>query len=362
MAPRLEAQQQKELQVATTHHHSSDRHHHVDGEEQLVQSSSRELARSPHPPRFPVPNVSKLAGEPGGLSRAKIGWGDEDLAREEVEYGMLGYQGAERHVYPNPDAKTGAANDAKHDVVPSVDDAHPAAQNTLVQSVVDPYGPGSMMLSNPMMSSYGGASGGMFGSSGYYGAGVYGGGGYGMFPPSMMMMGGYGGVGNGLMGPISSLNQFLFGVQTVIFSLGQAVQIVSMNASAIHQLLESATAMFDHALATYRELRDLERRRQIKHESEQDKKRRRRLQALRWALATAASYAGYRVIRRVLWGLLAQQQAHGYNNTSPRAQLAGLHQHQTRPNPYAAAGEHPSHQYAPSGMDHHSSLPHSRYY
>ena len=62
--------------------------------------------------------------------------------------------------------------------------------------------------------------GGMYGSNMYgYGAyGMYGGGLYGMSPY-------YGGMPPA--GPLSGLNQFLFGVQNVVFSLGQAVQVRS---------------------------------------------------------------------------------------------------------------------------------------
>jgi hypothetical protein len=60
---------------------------------------------------------------------------------------------------------------------------------------------------------YGGA--GLYGG-GMYGGGLYGGGMYGI--PSF---------GGGIPppGPLSGLNQFLFGVQNVVFSLGQAVQV-----------------------------------------------------------------------------------------------------------------------------------------
>jgi hypothetical protein len=56
---------------------------------------------------------------------------------------------------------------------------------------------------------------------GMYGRGVYGGGG--------MLSGGYG--EGGMMGSqlLMSINQFLFGIQSVVFSLGQAVQLVGMN-------------------------------------------------------------------------------------------------------------------------------------
>ena len=76
---------------------------------------------------------------------------------------------------------------------------------------------------------------------------------FGMFPGGNvggigmggMGMGGYGYgspmLGSPLMGiggPLNSLNQFLFSIQNVIFSLSQAVQIVGMNAQGLQQLLE----------------------------------------------------------------------------------------------------------------------------
>mmetsp|Transcript_2986 Transcript_2986/g.4395 ORF Transcript_2986/g.4395 Transcript_2986/m.4395 type:complete len:214 (-) Transcript_2986:275-916(-) len=148
------------------------------------------------------------------------------------------------------------------------------------------------------------ATGGMYSGpyGGGYGGGMYGGGIYG----SSMMGGMYGGGlhGGGAMspygygsmphGPLSNLNQFLFGVQNAVFSLGQAVQIIGMNTQAIQQLLDSASTMLDHAIKTYKEIQQLHA---TEHESEEDKKRRRRLRALRWAAITLVAYTGFKVVR-----------------------------------------------------------------
>ena len=60
------------------------------------------------------------------------------------------------------------------------------------------YGTSNSMMMN-MMSPYN-----SYGSSMMYGGGMYGG---------------------GMYGPLTGLNQFLFGIQTMLFSLGQAVQV-----------------------------------------------------------------------------------------------------------------------------------------
>jgi hypothetical protein len=139
-----------------------------------------------------------------------------------------------------------------------------------------------------------GAGGGLLygaGTSGLYGGG-YGGTGVGMFG---------GGFGGGMMvgGPLSNLNQLLFGIQNVIFSLTQAVQIIGMNTEAVQKLLEAATAMFDHAIGTWKEMKALEDAAR-ESETEDDRKRRRRLRALRWAFTTAVGYAAYAMVRHVL--------------------------------------------------------------
>jgi hypothetical protein len=124
---------------------------------------------------------------------------------------------------------------------------------------------------------------------GMYGGGLYGGGMYGgMMSP--MMMG----------GPFSGLYQILFGVQNVVMSLGQAVQLIGMNQQAIQQALDSAWNLLDHSIATFQELRQLEANKSA-NETQEQKQRRRRLKALRWALVMGTSWLVYKVIRRIFF-------------------------------------------------------------
>eukprot|EP00568_Trieres_chinensis_P008882 CAMPEP_0183309702 /NCGR_PEP_ID=MMETSP0160_2-20130417/25496_1 /TAXON_ID=2839 ORGANISM="Odontella Sinensis, Strain Grunow 1884" /NCGR_SAMPLE_ID=MMETSP0160_2 /ASSEMBLY_ACC=CAM_ASM_000250 /LENGTH=345 /DNA_ID=CAMNT_0025473767 /DNA_START=60 /DNA_END=1097 /DNA_ORIENTATION=+ len=127
------------------------------------------------------------------------------------------------------------------------------------------------------------------------------GGGYGM----MMSPYGYGmgmGMGHGMMGgPFSGLNNFLFGFQSAVFSLGQAMQILGMNTQALHQLFNTAMSMFDNALTMLNEMRALDLNSiSDGNFSEEEKKRRRRLKALRWSLMLGVSYAGYKLVHRWL--------------------------------------------------------------
>mmetsp|Transcript_31891 Transcript_31891/g.70671 ORF Transcript_31891/g.70671 Transcript_31891/m.70671 type:complete len:380 (+) Transcript_31891:153-1292(+) len=143
--------------------------------------------------------------------------------------------------------------------------------------------------------------GGMYGSP--YGMGMYGspygmgGLGYGGMGMGMGMMG-YGGAAGG---PFSGLNNFLFGFQNVVFSLGQAMQILGMNTQALHQLFNTAMSMFDHAIATLNDMRALSSNAASEEElPEEEIKRRRRLRAMRWSLVLGISYAGYKIMRRWL--------------------------------------------------------------
>ena len=150
------------------------------------------------------------------------------------------------------------------------------------------------VLASPYGNAYGGGggvSGGMYGNYGgynsMYGGGMYGGG---MLSPYGMMS----------PGPLSGINQFLFSVQSVIFSLGQAVQIIGMNTQGLKQLIESAAAMFDHAVQTWHEMQSLEQQARH-HETDEDRKRRARLRAMRMVFVAGISYLGYRLVRRILF-------------------------------------------------------------
>mmetsp|Transcript_89561 Transcript_89561/g.249113 ORF Transcript_89561/g.249113 Transcript_89561/m.249113 type:complete len:311 (+) Transcript_89561:92-1024(+) len=124
--------------------------------------------------------------------------------------------------------------------------------------------------------------GGMMPYSGMYASPYYGG-----MPP---MMGGG--------GPFSGVYQVLFGVQNVVFSVTQAVQLMGTNQHALHQAFDSLTGMIDHAIATFHELRALEANESAK-ETEEQKRRRRRLKALRWAFVMGTSWLLAKIIRRL---------------------------------------------------------------
>ena len=116
--------------------------------------------------------------------------------------------------------------------------------------------------------------------TGLYGSPLYG---------NTMMMGG---------GPFSGVYQVLWGVQNVIFSLHQVVQLLGTNQQALQQIVESLTNMVDKALSTFSELRAL----QVQEEeqaTEAQRKRRSRLKALRWAMLASASWLVYKLLRRL---------------------------------------------------------------
>ncbi len=173
-------------------------------------------------------------------------------------------------------AKIGNASDAQGNEAPQTDALMTTgASPTTMGSMGSPY-MGMGMGYSGMGMGYGGMGMGM----GYGGMGM----GYGM---------GMGAGGSAIM----TLNQYLFGFQSLIFSLGQAIQVVGMNTQALHNLYEQVMAMLDQGLKLVQELRTLENQ-EIQALSEEDQKRRRRLKALRWSLMFGISYAGYSFVSK----------------------------------------------------------------
>ncbi|KAL3945322.1 MAG: hypothetical protein SGBAC_000598 [Bacillariaceae sp.] len=142
-------------------------------------------------------------------------------------------------------------------------------------------------------------------------------GGAGMMPYGMSPY--YGGM-SPMMGPFSGLNQFLYGIQTVVFSLSQAVQLLGTNQQVLQQSFESLTSIIEHVVATFHELRALEAM-QNEKETEQQKKRRQRLKTIRWALMVGGSYVVYKIMRRIM---------------SKRKQIAGRGNHLTASGGYGS--------------------------
>ncbi len=205
----------------------------------------------------------------------------------------------------------------------------------------------SLLYNNSMFGGGGlGAFGGAYGGGAYGGA--YGGGGFAsplsslMTTSPMMMMNMYGaGAGAGAAGPLSSLNQSLFTIQAVLVSLGQAVQIIGMNTQALHQVVQSITTMFDHAATTFYDMQAKQQQAQSLlsattchevDESNDMKRKRRRLQALRWALVVGVTYAAYRLMRRVFLGRRPEKRLYSlplssYSASPPHSPYYDYHNH-----------------------------------
>ena len=138
----------------------------------------------------------------------------------------------------------------------------------------------------------------MGGSTYMYGGGGLGLGGMGMSPYMMN--------GLGMMTGHPGITNVLFNFQQIMFSISQAVQIVGMNAEALQQLVHSLRDLTMKANESIRgfvvevtKQLDDENKYQIAHESEKQKKRRRRLKVLRWTMAMVGSYAMYKFLKRI---------------------------------------------------------------
>lgn len=105
-----------------------------------------------------------------------------------------------------------------------------------------------------------------------------------------------------------------------------------MNTQAVQQLLDTATTMFDHALVTFKEMRALDA---SVTETEEDKKRRRRLKALRWAMIMGFAYGGYRLIRRMMQRRMSAS-THRQTIQAPTMQTSSAVYPYTTPQSYGA--------------------------
>jgi len=104
------------------------------------------------------------------------------------------------------------------------------------------------------------------------------------------------GYGYGGNGPLHSINQFLFSFQSIVFSMGQAMQIIGMNTKHLHQLYQQIMNMLDQTLAIIEEVKRMEEGKENKQLSPEEIKRRRRLKAIRWSIMIGITYLGSKAI------------------------------------------------------------------
>jgi len=148
-----------------------------------------------------------------------------------------------------------------------------------------------------------------------------------MMPPASpyMAMGGMGGIGGmgGLGIPyFSGIYQTMYGVQNLIVSISQVIQVVGTNQQALQHAWESLNRMIDHAVVTFAEMRALESI-ERENETEEDRRRRKRLKAIRYAIVFGGGWFACKMIRNLLFRKKRlvhqqrqQQQQSGSNATS----------------------------------------------
>jgi hypothetical protein len=135
-------------------------------------------------------------------------------------------------------------------------------------------------------------------------------------------------------GPFSTITNYLLGIQNVIMSIGQVVQIISFNASSLQQLCESILAMMEHAIQSWHDQQQNHTKR-LKHTSNDNKnesdnhedlspeeqqrviQQQRRLRALRYTITIAISYIGYTIIRKLFSNQQQQQYRRALEHSQP---------------------------------------------
>ena len=141
--------------------------------------------------------------------------------------------------------------------------------------------------------------------------GIYGG------AASMMSPSPFMGMGMNTIGLpyLSGLNQMVFNIQNIIFSISQAIHVVGANQQSLQHTWESLNQMVDHAVLTFHEMRALESIEQ-ECESEEERNRRKRLKALRYAFVFGGSCLAYKLIRHLLFRKRSLQHRQQRQSTS----------------------------------------------
>jgi len=120
------------------------------------------------------------------------------------------------------------------------------------------------------------------------------------------MLGGYG------MQP----NQFIYTIQSIIYTIHQSIQMIQMNHISISQCITTIMDVFDSMVTTFQDVRA------------STKKNNKRLQFIRWMMVSSVSYLVYKIIRRLI--LSRRRRRIGGIGASMMSMMSG----QYAPNPY----------------------------
>ena len=125
-----------------------------------------------------------------------------------------------------------------------------------------------------------------------------------MMPPSPYM-----GMGMNTMGLpyLSGFNQMVYNIQSIVFSISNAIQVIGANQEALRHAWESLNQMIENAVVTFHEMRALE---SIERGSEtkEEREKRKRLKVLRYAFVFGGSWLAYKLIRNLLFRKRSLQQ------------------------------------------------------
>jgi len=99
---------------------------------------------------------------------------------------------------------------------------------------------------------------------------------------------------------LSGLNQMVYSIQSIVFSISQAIHMVGTNQQVLQHAWESLNKMVDNAVLTFHEIRAAERSIEA-NESEEERNRRKRLKALRYAFVFGGSWLAYKLVRHFLF-------------------------------------------------------------